>query len=145
MAGENGVTLESAEYVQYLPDPDTGDLTAVPMGVEVGSGGDIPPGAQGVEVITSRTNETFLARIVGITQLKATTDAVAVTGPVENPCPTGGTCPLLPVTFPTTQVTCDGQNKAIPTELPWDLDTDIIVPLCGNFPGRRRLDRLDAH
>ena len=135
MAGENGVTLDSAEYVRYEPDGAGGDLLAVPMGIEVGSGGAIPPGAQGVDVSTSRTNQTLLARVVGVLELKATTDAIAVTGPVDNPCPEGGTCPLLPVTFPTTQVTCDGQNKAITTEQPWDLGVDVVVPLCGNFPG----------
>jgi hypothetical protein len=135
MAGDNGVILESAEYVRYEPDGATGDLVAVPTGIAVGSGGAIPTGAQGVEVVTSRTNDTFLARVVGVTQLKATTDAVAVTGPVENPCPAGGVCPLLPITFPNTQVTCDGQNKAVPTELPWDLGVDLVLPLCGNFPG----------
>jgi hypothetical protein len=135
MAGENGVTLESAEYVRYVLDGSSGDLVPVPTGIEVGSGGAIPTGAQGVEAITSRTNETLLARVVGVFELKATTEAIAVTGPVENPCPEGGVCPLLPITFPTTQVTCDGQNKAIPTELPWDLGVDLVLPLCGNFPG----------
>ena len=122
--------------MEYLPDPDTGDLTAVPMGIEVGSGGGIPTGAQGVEVITSRTNETFLASLLGIAQAAGDDGRRCGDWPqLPNACPTGGTCPLLPVTFPTTQVTCDGQNKAIPTELPLDLDVDIIVPLCGNFPG----------
>lgn len=135
MAAQTGVTLESAEYVRYVPDAGTGALEPVLMGIEVGYGGPIPAGAQGVAAITSRTHETLLARVVGITTLDATTDAVAVTGPIPTPCPTGGTCPLLPVTFPNTQVTCDGQNKAIPTELDWDLESDLVVPLCGNFPG----------
>jgi len=135
MAVEVGVDLESAEYVSYVPDPDTGDLEPVPLGIDVGYGGTIPPGAQGVEVLTSRTNDTLLAQVVGVMELKATTDAVAVTGPLEQPCPEGSPCPLLPVTFPNTQVTCDGQNKAERTDLPWDLEADLIVPLCGNFAG----------
>lgn len=134
MAASTGVALDSVEYVQYLPDAG-GDLQPVPTGIQVGGGGPIPAGAQGVEAVTSRTHETLLARIVGITELTATTHAVAVTGPVPTPCPEGAPCPLLPVTFPNTQVTCDGQNKALPTNLDWDLEADLIVPLCGNFPG----------
>ena len=135
MASQTGVDLESAEYVAYLPDAGTGQLEPVPMGIEVGYGGVIPAGAQGIEVFTSRTNETLLARVVGITQLTAMTDAIAVTGPVPEPCQEGQPCPLLPVTFPNTQVTCDGQNKAIITELEWDLDSTVIIPLCGNSAG----------
>lgn len=135
MAATNGVALESAEYVEYRDSDGDKVLEAIPMGIEVGSGGPIPTGAQGVQVVTSRTNETLLARVVGIPELTARTDAVAVTGPVPTPCPDGASCPLLPVTFPNTQVTCDGQNKALTTELDWPLDTDVVVPLCGNFPG----------
>jgi hypothetical protein len=128
MAVETGITIESAQYTDWEGNT---------IGVEVGSGGSIPTGAQGVEVFASRTHQTFLARVVGVTELSATTDAVAVTGPVDEPCPEGASCPLLPVTVPNTQVTCDGQNKAIVTEDPWDTNTesDLIVPLCGNFPG----------
>jgi hypothetical protein len=135
MAAEVGVDLEGAEYVQYLPDADTGELEPVLMGIDVGYGGPIPAGAQGIAAITSRTHETLLAKVVGVTELTATTDAIAVTGPVPTPCPQGLTCPLLPVTVSNTQVTCDGQNKAVVTELEWDLESDLIVPLCGNFAG----------
>ena len=101
------------------------------MFVEVGSGGAIPADAQGVQVVGHRVHETLLARIVGITELPIRTTATAVTGPIEDPCPTGSGCALLPVTVPTTQVTCDGQNKALGTNDPWVLGTDYIIPLCG--------------
>ena len=127
MAAQTDVELVSAEYTDYLGQTN--------IGVEVGSGGPIPTGAQGVYVVASRVHETLLARVVGVTELTVTTDAAAVAGPNENPCPEGSFCPLLPITVPNTQVTCDGQNKAIPTELPWDLQTDLVLPLCGNFPG----------
>lgn len=127
MAAETGITLEAVHYTDYL---------GARVGVAVGSGGPIPAGAQGVEVIASETHDTFLAQIVGITQLTATTDAVAVTGPVEDPCSSeGAQCPLIPVTVPNTQVTCGGQNKSIITENDWDLGVDIVVPFCGNNPG----------
>jgi hypothetical protein len=128
MAAETGISLESARYTDWQ-----GDASAI--GVDVGSGGVIPSGAQGVEVIGSRTHDTFLARVVGITQLTSTTAAVAVTGPVATPCEAGQPCPLLPVTVPNTVVTCDGQNKAISTNDDWPLGVDLIVPLCGNNPG----------
>jgi hypothetical protein len=127
MADETGIDLESAEYTDYL-----GDTT---IGVDVGDGGPIPAGAQGVYVVASRTHETLMARVVGITELTATTDAAAVAGPTDEPCPEGQGCALLPVTFPNTQVTCDGQNRAVPTELKWPLGTDLVLPLCGMFPG----------
>jgi Flp pilus assembly protein TadG len=135
MAAETGVTLRGAEYVSYVEDVSTGELEPVSLGVEVGSGGAIPTGAQGVAVSTSRSHNTFLAQVVGIRQLTATTDAIAVTGPVPDPCPEGQSCPLLPVTFPTTVVTCDGQNKALTTEVDWTPGVDVIVPLCGHFAG----------
>ena len=127
MAAEVGIEIESAEYTDYL-----GQTT---IGINVGDGGAIPTGAQGVYVVASRTHETLLARVIGITELKATTDAAAVAGPREEPCAEGQNCALLPITFPNTQVTCDGQNKAVPTELEWPLGTELILPLCGMFPG----------
>ncbi len=134
MAAETGIQLESAEYVAYQPDVN-GDLQPVSLGIDVGYGGGIPATAQGVAVIASQTHETFLARVVGIKELSVTTDAIAVTGPVPTPCQEGQPCPLLPVTFPNTVVTCDGQNKGLTTDDGWDLDHELIVPLCGNFAG----------
>lgn len=127
MATQVDVDLESAEYTDFL-----GQTT---IGVEVGSGGPIPTSAQGVYVVASRSHETLLAKVVGVNSLDVTTDAAAVAGPNTDPCLLGQGCVFLPITFPNTQVTCDGQNKAIPTELPWDVDVDIVLPLCGNFPG----------
>jgi hypothetical protein len=127
MAAQVGVDVVSAEYTDHL-----GETT---IGADVGSGGGIPIGAQGVYVVATRSHETLLARVVGVDELSVTTDAAAVAGPNTDPCLIGQGCALLPITFPNTQVTCDGQNKAIPTELEWDLETDLVLPLCGNFPG----------
>jgi hypothetical protein len=124
MADETSIALSEALYTDWTGDPD-------PIGVEVGSGGDIPPGAQGVKVIGERIHETLLAPIVGVNQIPISTTATAVTGPAEDPCPAGSPCALLPVTVPNTQVTCDGQNKSVPTTDPWDPATEYIVPLCG--------------
>lgn len=126
MAAEGEIDLVSVEYTDYQGEP---------INVDVGSGGSIPTTAQGVRVVAERVHETLLARVVGVMELSARTEAAAVTGPVEDPCPEGQVCALLPVTVPNTQVTCDGQNKAISTADDWELGVELILPLCGNNPG----------
>jgi hypothetical protein len=131
-ASVNRISVEDAEYTDWQGNT---------LGIDVGPG-TIPGAAQGVLVVGSRTHETLFARIVGVTELRVFTDAIAVAGPAE-PCPPGTSCALLPVTFPTTIVTCDGQNKSQPTDDPWIGAADnpengvpeYIVPLCGNNPG----------
>jgi hypothetical protein len=128
-AATNRIEVETAEYTDVLGNP---------IGPEVGDGGGIPTGAQGVRVIGTRSQETFFARVLGIHELTVHTDAIAVAGPAD-PCPSGGPCALLPVTVPTTVVTCDGQNKSVATEDPWvsvgDGGGEYIIPLCGDNPG----------
>jgi len=127
MSDETDIELEFAQYTLH---------DGTPIGVEVGSGGAIPPNAQGVEVIATRVHETLLARVVGVTELTVRTDAIAVAGPYQ--CTIDSACALLPVTFPVTQVTCDGQNKSLQSEDPWEGPPGsplYIVPLCGLNPG----------
>jgi hypothetical protein len=126
MAAQAGIDVVLAEYTNYL-----GERT---IGVEVGDGGTIPAGAQGVYVVGTHTHETVLARVVGVTELTVHTDATAVTGPVPDPC-ADARCPLIPLTVPNTQVTCDGQNKSVLTNDEWATHSVIIIPLCGNNPG----------
>jgi Putative Flp pilus-assembly TadE/G-like len=120
----NEIVVEVAEYTDWQ-----GNL----LDVEVGAG-SIPTGAQGVRVVGSRENQTFFARILGIDVLGVRTDAIAVSGETE-PCPPGAPCALLPVTVPTTVVTCDGQNRSVATEIGWERGVDYVIPLCGNNPG----------
>lgn len=130
VAAKNEIGLEDAEYTDWQGNP------LVP-GFEVGYGGGIPPKAQGVRVIGTRAHETVFARVLGVTELSVFTDAIAVAGPAD-PCPLGGPCAILPVTIPTTIVTCDGQNKSLATEDGWLGPPDppqYIIPLCGNNPG----------
>ena len=128
-AETNEIDIEVAEYT---------DWQGTPLGYEVGYGGGIPAGAQGVRVVGTRVHDTVFARVLGVNELSVFTDAIAVSGPAE-PCPPGGPCALLPVTVPTTVVTCDGQNKSVATEDPWlsvsDGGGEYIIPLCGNNPG----------
>jgi hypothetical protein len=126
MATQDNIEVVDAQYTDWQ-----GNV----LGVDVGSGGAIPTGAQGVKIDGYRVHETLLARVVGVTELSVQTTAIAVTGPIADPCPTGSACALLPVTIPTTQVTCDGQNKALGTNDPWVLGVDYIVPLCGQNAG----------
>jgi hypothetical protein len=124
----NEIDIDHAEYTDWQ-----GNL----LGTQVGYGGGIPSGAQGVQVIGERTHETVFARVIGVPELSVRTDAIAVAGPSE-PCPVGGPCALLPVTVPTTIVTCDGQNKSLATADPWIGPPDgpeYIIPLCGDNPG----------
>lgn len=125
ISDRNGIQLDYAEYTTWQ---------GIPIDVEVGSGGGIPDGAQGVRVVGVRVHETLFARVLGVDELSATTDATAVSGPAE-PCPFGGPCAILPVTVPVTVVTCDGQNKSIGTLEPWSNGVEYIIPLCGNNPG----------
>jgi hypothetical protein len=127
VAATNEIGLDKVEYTDYA---------GVPLGIEVISG-SIPTGAQGVRVIGTRTHETVFARVLGVDELDVRTDATAVSGPAE-PCPPGDACSLLPVTVPTTIVTCDGQNKSVATVDDWIGPPDApeyIIPLCGNNPG----------
>jgi hypothetical protein len=133
-AAINKITLEDAQYTDV-------DGTLIGVKVGVAPGGSIPASAQGVQASGSLQHETFFARIVGISQLAVNAKATAVGGPASEPCPGTDICAFIPITFPTTVVTCDGQNKSVvaqgPDGLPyeWVENTHYIIPLCGNNPG----------
>ncbi|MGI8829254.1 MAG: Tad domain-containing protein [Candidatus Limnocylindria bacterium] len=123
-AGVNQIEIDTAEYTKW---------DGIPLNAAVG-GGTIPAEAQGIRVVGTRIHTTFFARVVGIDELRVFTDAIAVTGP-SDPCPAGGTCAFLPVTVPTTVVTCDGQNKSVATDDDWEPYVEYVIPLCGKNPG----------
>ncbi|HEX8916114.1 MAG TPA: pilus assembly protein TadG-related protein [Humisphaera sp.] len=113
--------------------------------VQVGSlGGTAPPsGAYGVEVDGSKNFRTFLAGAVGLSQFSAGARATAVAGELTGFCQST-VCPLIPVTFPTTFTSCDGQNKLVVGQPggPYQIQTgsltpsnESILPLCGTGPG----------
>ena len=129
-ADANGIMLESAEYTNWL-----GDSLATPTMVGSAPGGVVPLGAQGVKAVGARDHQTILARVVGVDTITVRSEATAVGGPAAEPCPGNEVCAFIPITFPTTIVTCDGQNKAVPTTDPWVENTEYIMPLCGNNPG----------
>ncbi|HEX9738127.1 MAG TPA: Tad domain-containing protein [Candidatus Limnocylindria bacterium] len=148
-AASNGVDIDSAEYVwvDSLGAVHTFDPAVAVGTCTVDLGVAIPTSAQGVKAQTSETFETFLMPVIGVPQLTAIADAIAVVG--ESDVVYGG---ALPVTFPETSSTCD---RVSPVDFtirpddevaPWEFyeiideaDADgtnlAIVPLCDIAPG----------
>lgn len=129
-AAANGITLESAEYTTW-----EGESLPTPVMVGSAPGGTIPAGAQGVNAVGTRVHDTILAQVIGIETLTVRAEATAVGGPATEPCPGNEACAFIPITFPTTIVSCNGQNKAEPTTDQWAENTEYIIPLCGNNAG----------
>lgn len=140
----NGVDKIGAWYTNRagdLVDNVCAVVTSTADAAEVG-GGFIPPctNAQGlgVQADTSKTFDTFLVRVIGFNTLTATADATAVSGYLEEVCPSDGDCLVLPVTVPLNGVTCDGSGDVVPsnpvTEWPY-YNVSITIPLCKNNPG----------
>ncbi|MCA1571779.1 MAG: pilus assembly protein TadG-related protein [Chloroflexi bacterium] len=143
---ENAVDVDEALYTDYegdllVPDAPVGSCAA-------GGGASIPAGAQGVKATTTQDFDTYLMGIVGIGELSARADAIAVVGVVPSVCPASAGCGVLPVTFPHRAVSCDGSNKQVVVgEGDWaihDLDdpTTVLnpanlatIPLCTTGPG----------
>lgn len=130
-ASANGIDLDAAEYSDWRGDPL---VPSVGVG-SLGPGAPIPAGAQGVHSTGSRTHETLLAQVIGIDRLTVRAESTVVGGPASEPCATTDVCPFMPITVPTTIVTCDGQAKAVPTTNQWAKNTEYIIPLCGDNPG----------
>jgi hypothetical protein len=136
VAGANSITSPTGEYT---------DMGGTPIGVAVGSLGNVPPPsvAAGVRATGSRNFSTYFAQVVGIGSLAATASATAIAGAVDSTC-TNLSCGFIPVTFPTSLTTCDGTNhqfawgnggpytKAAPPLAPVN---EIIMPLCSTTDG----------
>jgi len=134
--------------VNYYTDIDGTLLT--PAGATTGStsqaavvgDGVIPPTASGVRATTSKSFETFLARVIGITDLTASAKATAVAGYVESICSAAAGCGILPVTIPVNLIACDSGDPVttdangdnIPDQWPY-FNVRVVIPLCGNGPG----------
>jgi hypothetical protein len=120
-ATSNGVVIETAEYVwvDAAGAVHTFDPSAVVGTCRVDLGIGIPDGAQGVKATTSETFDTFLMPVIGVPQLTAIADAIAVVGVLDFVY--GG---ALPVTFPLTSTTCQDVpvTFTIREEIPYDPD-----------------------
>jgi Flp pilus assembly protein TadG len=116
------VAASSAEYT---------NVDGVPIGQAVGNRDTAPPAdAYGVAVTGALPFPTYFARALGMSTFTATTEATAIAGYGQ---PDGSS--VLPVTPPVTIVTCDGQNRPVPTLDRWGTRIVYKVPLCRNGPG----------
>ncbi|MBI3750509.1 MAG: pilus assembly protein [Chloroflexi bacterium] len=144
-------TITSAAYytdVTGQPIDDSGAVVPVALAKPVGSGGAIPPNAQGVHVGGDRQFGTTFGRVIGISSFTASAEAIAIAGKV-----TGGE--FLPVIFPVNITDCSGSGSlglpkdqwpvaqpGIPPSHP--VGTEYIVPLCKTGGGSFMVLDLDG-
>jgi hypothetical protein len=126
----NNVDLEEAWYTDFDGDR-VGGAPLIGDGALPGTGNP-PTDADGVEVVSSTTFDTYLAGMFGMDEWTATTKATAVAG-----YPDATSQNVLPVTFPLTITSCTSNNKVLedPLAQQWVPDKDYIVPLCSGDPG----------
>jgi hypothetical protein len=129
-AAANLVDIEEAWYTDFDGDR-VGGAPLIGTGA-LASGLPPPADADGVEVTTFKTFDTFLAGMIGMSEWTTRTRGTAVSGYWE----TVGSN-VLPVTFPWTITTCTNTNKVLedPFASGWVPDTDYLVPLCQQDPG----------
>lgn len=132
----NGLEDYQAWYTNLagsLIDTAGNVVASTASAAEVG-GGTLPAAAWGVRVDTSQAFNTFFSRVVGITDLTASTTATSVSGYVEN----AGAGNVIPVTIPLNIIFCQN-NGNFETQQPptrWPLNTPVVLPLCkGNASG----------
>lgn len=133
----NDTDYDSAVYVD-----ENGNVVGT-----VGQGGAIPYAAYGVRANGSRTFQTFLAGIAGISNLDSGAQATALAGAPEAVCRASEGCGILPVAFSIPIQVCDGTNLPLEIGEHWPLvdlataEADTagnylsIVPLCKTGPG----------
>jgi hypothetical protein len=152
-SGDVGCAVEASATLNGVSNPtavytDVYGVTLTPA-VQVsacaaGAGGSIPSAAQGVKAQGERTFNTFLARVIGINQMTASTSATSVAGLLTSTCTASSGCGLLPVTFPLTLTACDGTNNQVqigsaqyPIVDPASANAsnEVIIPICSSGPG----------
>ncbi|HEX5397056.1 MAG TPA: pilus assembly protein TadG-related protein [Candidatus Limnocylindria bacterium] len=149
--GDVGCAVEASATLNSISNPRAiyTDVTGTTLGVDVpacaaGAGDAIPSTAQGVKATGDKTFNTFLARVIGVDEMTATSEATAVAGILTGTCPASAGCGLLPVTFPLTLTACDGTNQQVQigsSQYPIvslddaDSTNEVIVPICSSGPG----------
>ncbi len=96
---------------------------------------DPPASAVGVQAGVSRDFATFFAGVIGFTDLTASAQATAITGPTVEVCPAGAGCAVLPVVFPVNITVCDGLDPLTGPDPYMVTNSDVIVPLCAGEAG----------
>ncbi len=157
--GDVGCAVQNAATASGISNPvayytDITGTFLTPM-VQVGpcnagAGAAIPATAAGVKATGDVTFNTYLARVIGFNQFTSSATATAVAGVLNNICDVSAGCALLPVTFPTISVVCDGTNRQIQIgTAEWPLvqvdnpgapnyataNNEVIIPLCTTGPG----------
>jgi Flp pilus assembly protein TadG len=150
-SGDVGCAVETSASLNNVANPSATytDVSGNLLNIDVaacapGGGGAIPSAAQGVKASGERTFDTFLVRVVGVSQLTASAQATAVAGLLTQTCNPSDGCALLPVTFPQTITSCDGTNRQVqvgsddwPIVSPENANAtnESIVPICSAGPG----------
>jgi hypothetical protein len=130
-ADVNGVALAAV--------PDYTDIDGNILG-PVGTG-TIPAGTWGVHAAGDRDFSTFLGGVIGLGTFRASAEATAITGYVEEVAAGG----LIPLTFPLIVTQCEtggGSNRLYHPfgnppdgEWPYGPANLVALPLCANGPG----------
>lgn len=102
-ADDNTVDIDQAIYTNYLGDPLVPEVAVGACGAT----GAVPGDAQGVRATATQTFGTFLAGVIGFSELTATANATAIVGTAPGICPADAGCGALPLTFPQTMSLCD--------------------------------------
>lgn len=142
-SNQNNLTSIKGYYTDVSGEllTSAGATTTDPTQAAVVGGGAVPSGAQGVRAQGTRTFDSHLAGVIGITEFTTPADATAVAGALGGLAPGG---PIVPVTFPVIIDTCAGNGTMVPGQNPWPLvdpstgttaGNEAIVPLCKNGPG----------
>jgi hypothetical protein len=139
----------SAYYTNVFGDPidATGATVTADQAVSVGSG-TIPPLAQGVDVSGHHAFGTTFGRVIGISSLEASADALAVAGKL-----TGGY--FMPLVFPVNITDCSGSGDLGVGASQWDIadpgippdhpvGQEYIIPLCKTDDGSFMVLDLDG-
>jgi len=139
-AAANGVTDVTSYYTDVYGNllTSAGAFATSTADAAVVGAGVIPDDAQGVEAHGARTITTFLAQVIGVTQMQIGAMATSVAGYLEGTCPAASGCDILPVTVPVTVLGCDEQNDPAPVAPVeyWEPTSDpVSIPLCRNGPG----------
>jgi hypothetical protein len=133
----NGSTLQTSYYVDYSRN----------IVGTVGRGGPIPTNAWGIHARASRSFDTLLASVSGISNWTASAEATAMAGALRSVCSAFDGCAVMPMTFSIPITTCDGTGRPLRIGVDWPItslatalsDTSgtymSIVPLCKNGPG----------
>lgn len=128
--GANNVELEEAWYTDF-PGNRVGGAPLIGPGA-LSPGANPPADADGIEVTSFKSFETFLAGMFGMDEWTTQTRATAIAG-----YPDSISQAVLPVTFPLTITTCTGSNGVLEDSLGtgWTPDQDYLIPLCQSEPG----------